>query len=103
MLKYLVLISETAETSSPLMLKEIHPHFLKGRENFQNLILLGEYESPEFKRQSQEYHNLLLTSFPKTNLATIAKEDHFSVVETLSQKDSEAGKELGKFLDNLTT
>lgn len=63
------------------------------------MVIVGEYDSNEFKRQSEEYQKLLQASFPCAEVVTIEKEDHFTVVEKLSQKDSLAGIELGKFLD----
>jgi arylformamidase len=47
------------------------------------VVAVGGQDSPEFIRQSREYHNSLLHHAIDSDLLVVANEDHFSVVEQL--------------------
>ncbi|KAJ7315913.1 hypothetical protein JRQ81_002075 [Phrynocephalus forsythii] len=74
---------EAAEHNSPLRLVAK----LKGRRACQVLLGIAQHDSPEFRRQSQEYFEALRAAGWSATLLDIGDTDHFDVIEKLSQEN----------------
>ncbi|XP_060108862.1 kynurenine formamidase [Heteronotia binoei] len=74
---------EIAQSNSPL---RCAPK-LEGRQGCPVLIVVAQHDSPEFRRQSWEYFEVLRIAGWSASLVDIADTDHFDVVEKLSQED----------------
>ena len=65
------------------------------------LIVYGENETLEFKRQSNAFANKLFDSLCKIKIIEINKRNHFDVILELTDKKTPLGKEVFKFFDLL--
>ncbi|XP_077184215.1 kynurenine formamidase [Paroedura picta] len=74
---------EVAQLNSPL---QCAPK-LEGRQGCPVLIAVAQHDSPEFRRQSWEYFEVLRKAGWSVSFLDIADTDHFDVVEKLSQED----------------
>ncbi|XP_018335020.1 kynurenine formamidase isoform X2 [Agrilus planipennis] len=76
----LKLDSEAAMKLSPLQ------HGIAWGENVKFFVLVGEYESSEFHKQSKLYHEKLKKLEYETRLVVVDGVDHFDIVERLSEQ-----------------
>nr|XP_033818017.1 kynurenine formamidase isoform X4 [Geotrypetes seraphini] len=77
-------IREFAVRNSPMQ----HVMEVKSRaENCSIMVVVAEYDTPEFRRQSQEYVQSLQALGLNVCLKDMAGVDHFDVIEKLSQED----------------
>lgn len=60
----------------------------------QIIVVVGEHDSPEFKRQSQEFEQKLKENGVSTKYIEIKDTDHFNVVENLQNDDYILTKEI---------
>nr|XP_033818015.1 kynurenine formamidase isoform X2 [Geotrypetes seraphini] len=75
---------EFAVRNSPMQ----HVMEVKSRaENCSIMVVVAEYDTPEFRRQSQEYVQSLQALGLNVCLKDMAGVDHFDVIEKLSQED----------------
>ncbi|XP_030062485.1 kynurenine formamidase-like [Microcaecilia unicolor] len=75
---------ELAVRNSPMQ----HVMEVKSRaETCSIMVVVAEYDSPEFRRQSQEYFQSLQVLGLNVYLKDIAGVDHFDVIEKLSDDD----------------
>lgn len=74
---------EVAEQNSPLR----HVPKLEGQKACQVLIGIAQHDSPEFRRQSQEYFEALRAAGWSASWLDVADTDHFDIVEKLSQEN----------------
>nr|XP_020669729.1 kynurenine formamidase isoform X1 [Pogona vitticeps] len=74
---------EVAEQNSPLR----RVSKLEGRRACQILIGIAQHDSPEFRRQSQEYFEALRAAGWSASLLDIGDTDHFDIIEKLSQEN----------------
>jgi arylformamidase len=80
----LKLSEEEAWSNSPanpdhvLSLRMLYPHC-------RVIVVTGQYDSPEFHKQSEDYHLLLVNEKLWTKLLDIPELDHFNVVENLQE------------------
>ena len=75
---------------------------LKNLEKFPpSLIVYGENETLEFKRQSNSFINKLLDLKCKTKFFEISNKNHFDVILDMTNNKKKLGKEVFKFLDFL--
>ncbi|KAF5295574.1 hypothetical protein FQR65_LT10437 [Abscondita terminalis] len=79
----LKLDEEVAKKFSPLL----HP--LDVPKHTLLYVIVGEYESSEFQKQSSLLHNKLKSSGYKSELIIAEKVDHFNIVENLNNEDYE--------------
>ena len=66
-----------------------------------SLIVYGEIETLEFKRQSNSFINKLLDFKCKTKFFEISNKNHFDVILDLTDNKKKLGKEVFKFLNLL--
>ena len=66
------------------------------------LISYGDDESPEFIRQSDEYHSLLQKSGLVTNLFVQENKHHFSAIEGLYDHSSALCDQVKKFIEGMS-
>jgi len=64
----------------------------------QTMLVVGEEESIEFKRQSSDYADKLRDNGNNAQLYFSTKKNHFSVVQDLYQSDSELCSNIGRFI-----
>jgi arylformamidase len=73
---------EMVRRNSPaLLLDQTAQNCTAGR--IKVVVAVGGQDSPEFIRQSREFHETLLRHAVDSALLVVAREDHFSVVEQL--------------------
>ncbi|XP_064396207.1 kynurenine formamidase-like isoform X2 [Halichondria panicea] len=58
------------------------------------LLCYGEQESPEFKRQSQEFHQGVVSVGVSSNVCEVEDEDHFTVIERLVEEQFSVTKHI---------
>jgi len=62
------------------------------------IIAYGSNETQEFKRQSEEYHQQLLSDGVASQCFEVAQRNHFDIVFDLADPDSSIGKQLTRLL-----
>jgi len=73
---------------------QMNSQVLRHEKNLNIVVAVGEYDSPEFQKQSQDYAKCLENYFTHVTQFTSRHEDHFSIVENLGQHNSEIAREL---------
>ena len=87
-----------AYNQSPLLLESHREIF--DRSGIKVLIAYGKQESPAFKKQAEDYFQLLRKSnFKSLDLIGVENCDHFNVIENISQDDFSLTKEIYKLMD----
>ena len=82
---------EEATRNSPLLMKDQMINFSEKRKL---LVVVGEHDSPEFKRQSIEMNNILLEGKVNSKFMIIPDTDHFNVIELLAREDYSLTREI---------
>jgi hypothetical protein len=62
------------------------------------LVIVGEYDSPEFQRQSLQYSEKLGKTFPATAFWKSGSDDHFTIVQNLNSESTPCAKRVQDFL-----
>ena len=76
---------EDAVRNSPLL--NLNETIFKRLSHMDVLIAVGEHESEEFKRQSNDFGDILKRNGIQTEIKIIPDTDHFNVVENLASMD----------------
>ncbi|XP_076077574.1 kynurenine formamidase-like [Mytilus galloprovincialis] len=91
----LKMTQETAWDNSPL--KQLDT--IKKTSSHRHIIVaVGQHDSPEFRRQSQEFQQKLKDGGLSSQYVDVPNTDHFNVIENLQSEDYELTKELLKMM-----
>ncbi|XP_036920290.1 kynurenine formamidase isoform X1 [Sturnira hondurensis] len=85
---------EDAQRTSPQRLLEAAPRQPAGPA-CHVLVIVGQYDSPEFLRQSREFYQTLCRAGWKASFEELQDVDHFEIVWKLTQKDYVLNQEVG--------
>ncbi|KAK1163758.1 kynurenine formamidase isoform X1 [Acipenser oxyrinchus oxyrinchus] len=80
----LKMTEEDAVRSSPVLLVPMLKRWFAGCEV---VVAVAEHDSPEFRRQSREYFQVLECAGLKVSFEDVSNTDHFNVIEQLSDED----------------
>ena len=62
------------------------------------LVMVGEDDSPYFKRQSVMYYERLKLTFPNTEFWKSNTDDHFTIVQNMGMKSTSSAERVQEFL-----
>ena len=85
--------------SSPLQ-TQVNPAFKKSAVKI--LVIVGKYESSEFKRQAKICHENLIKLGLDSSLWESEEDDHFTVIEALTDSSAGLTKRIHEFVLDLT-
>ncbi|XP_053515670.1 kynurenine formamidase isoform X4 [Artibeus jamaicensis] len=90
----LLLTLEDAQRTSPQRLLEAAPR-QPADPACRVLVIVGQYDSPEFLRQSREFYQTLCRGGWKASFEELQDVDHFEIVWKLTQTDYVLNQEVG--------
>ncbi|XP_066980986.1 kynurenine formamidase [Macrobrachium rosenbergii] len=75
--------------------------FARDWQKLNLLVAVGDQDSPEFQRQSKEYHRRCLQAGMKTEYMVVNSADHFKIVEDLARGEFSLTKKIVEFIKHL--
>ncbi|KAM9819781.1 kynurenine formamidase isoform 1-T1 [Syngnathus typhle] len=91
----LKMTEEVAIRNSP---SKLIPQVKLSSSSCQFVVAVAEYDSPEFRKQSEDYYNTLKANGLNVTLEDLSNTDHFSIIEQLVDGDYHLTKLLLKMM-----
>ncbi|XP_061130379.1 kynurenine formamidase isoform X1 [Syngnathus typhle] len=91
----LKMTEEVAIRNSP---SKLIPQVKLSSSSCQFVVAVAEYDSPEFRKQSEDYYNTLKANGLNVTLEDVSNTDHFSIIEQLVDGDYHLTKLLLKMM-----